>query len=152
MVRSGIALAVLLALIAFWGSGYDEGFGFTIPERVQTLPEAIDYMEAKSERTGPLYTSDSVDIEWRPSFIAGLGPDFGVTIRADTEEDAYALKRKWADEFRALFNRWDVCEVDIGWFPYVKGVPITTGPADIDLIHDPFVTPGCDGPARERWL
>jgi hypothetical protein len=147
---STIAIGAILTLAACGGEA--NPFELTIPPDVETLDEALAYVRMREgQRPTPLADNEEVSIS---SLVVSspevTPPDILVEVKGPgSAEQAVAAKEKWAQRLRSLFDRWDICDIDIGW-------SITTRPDVNPGSQDPFgdigldstfakTTPGCTG-------
>ena len=147
---STIAIGAVLTLAACGGKA--NPFGLTIPPDVETLDEALAYVRTREDQRQTLLADNE---EVSISSLVGSAPevtppDILVVVEGPgSAERAVAAKEKWAQRLRSLFDRWDICDVDIGW-------SITTRPDVNPASQDPFgdigldstfaeTTPGCTG-------
>jgi hypothetical protein len=128
-------------------------FNFTIPAEVTTLPEAIDYVrEFEQMRPPHCQLVETTDTEITAG-VMGAGiipPKFIVRVWGETLEDALQLKTEWGAEFRRVFDRWDPCQIDVGWeLSHRNSDGSSTDydlPNDNYATNDYYISPGCEYP------
>jgi hypothetical protein len=155
--------AIVIAGVAFLletRGGEANRFGFTIPNNITTLDGAIDYVRQSEGKHGGvwLYSRSDVDITAYPSGVSeAIGPQILVRIIASSADEAQQRKVEWGIEFRKLFDRWDLCKIDIGWQLVVLdghggATELISPHHDDPNLDDAFISPGCDKPAvKERY-
>jgi hypothetical protein len=155
--------AIVIAGVAFLletRGGEANRFGFTIPNNITTLDGAIDYVRQSEGKHGSRELYDGPDAAITTG-ISGFGemvpPKILATVRGNSADEAQRRKVEWGDEFRKLFDRWELCDIDIEWNLVVvdghggSGELISPHHDDPNL-DDAFISPGCDKPAvKERY-
>lgn len=119
-----LSLAGCLALVACGGGGGNP-FGFEIPADVETLEEAVDFVRVKENAKPPdlekvgLVDNREVSISFfAVTFPERKPPDVLVVVKSPrTVERFESVRAKWARNLRHLFDRWDICDLDIAWVP-----------------------------------
>ena len=126
-------------------------FGFTIPEDVKTLEEALLFIRNQQElKAAPLLDNEEVFIATQdnPENPQKLLVSIKIPKSADDYAEYYREKQlKWASIMQNLLDRWDICDPPdlIAWHPTTIKEDSTDPFGDIGL--DPEIdskTPGCE--------
>lgn len=142
--------AIFVALlVAGCSSNSPYSFDVTIPDSVQSLEEALEYVrQAENDRGFYLFETDEARVTGGVGSIPELvPPDFLVLIWGDDEAQAERIKEELGTEFRRVFDRWDVCKIDIAWELYADSDEIEEYPEGRPRRYSGDINPGCDEPA-----
>jgi hypothetical protein len=145
LMRLSLTLVLLIGALSFLvlstacGSAESEGnpFGFTIPEEIQTLEDAVAYAEQQDE-----IRTDEVEIAFGGGGVSDYeevqSRDVRALVLAENGEEYLRTQERWAGYLQELFDRWDICNLSIGW-----GVPESFEVLGLDP-DEASRTPGCN--------
>jgi hypothetical protein len=155
--------AIVIAGVAFFAEtrgGQVNRFGFTIPDNVSTLAQAIDYVrqQGSTHYAGELYKTPDIEVTTGVGGMSEMAqPKMMVIIKKDSADEAQKAKVEWGDELRKLFDRWDLCDIDIAWELSVwngngSSTEIISPHHNDPNLDEYYISPGCDKPAvKERY-
>jgi len=103
----------------------------------------VNYVQAQ-EQDGSLVHAGDVTISGAVATSEGPAPDFLIRFQTSSSERAQDLLEYWTAQLRRLFDRWDVCDLDIAW----ESIIVQNG-KEVDVTA--LTTSGCDAqPTFER--
>ncbi len=94
----------------------DDGFNFVIPPDVNTPEDAIYYVQLHSAHgVVAIQNSDVQIMAGDASVWPGATGSVLVSVQSKNVDESIRQQRHWERELRELFNRWDICDIDVAW-------------------------------------